>query len=150
MYLTNQNDIYLYFNVINDIKPNSILDIGMFLKRIGAVSRSARGQRIDDEVQLDGVDLFEEIDIAVSNVVYNDTYYKTVFEESKTYDFVIMLRVSDMLSVSELDKIWKWSKRNAKYGLIDIASEDDLEVLQAKGNVRKLQLDENMYALVMF
>lgn len=56
MILNNQNDMYLYFQMINELQPDSVLDAGMFLKRAGSVSRQMMGCGISEDVRLDGID----------------------------------------------------------------------------------------------
>ena len=41
-----KNDIYIFFETMKQLEPHSILDIGMFFKRIGAVSRNAMDEEI--------------------------------------------------------------------------------------------------------
>lgn len=65
MIIRNENDIYIYFEVITQLEPRKILDIGMFLKRIGSVARKVMDEELSEELVLDGVDLFPEIDFPV-------------------------------------------------------------------------------------
>ena len=58
MILKNENDIYIYFETIAQLEPKTILDVGMFLKRIGSVSRKAMDGGVPEDVRLDGVDFF--------------------------------------------------------------------------------------------
>ncbi len=56
MILKNENDIYMYFETIEQLAPQRVLDIGMFLKRIGSVSRKVMDREVPAEVCLDGID----------------------------------------------------------------------------------------------
>ena len=74
MILNNQNDMYLYFQMINELQPDSVLDAGMFLKRAGSVSRQMMGCGISEDVRLDGIDFFPELQLPVWKTIYNKIY----------------------------------------------------------------------------
>ena len=63
--LVDSDTIFLYFKVINDIQPKKVLDMGMLLKRAGALSRDIGNIEIDEGILLDGVDLLPEVDAGV-------------------------------------------------------------------------------------
>ena len=65
MILKNENDIYMYFETIEQLAPQRVLDIGMFLKRIGSVSRKVMDREVPAEVCLDGIDLFPQFQFPV-------------------------------------------------------------------------------------
>ena len=56
-----ENDIYLYFETVQQLEPQRVLDIGMLLKRAGSVSRKAMNREVVEGIQLDGVDFFPEM-----------------------------------------------------------------------------------------
>ena len=53
MILKNENDIYLYFETIEQLEPKHILDVGMFLKRIGSVSRKVMDREVLADIRLE-------------------------------------------------------------------------------------------------
>lgn len=57
MMITDRNDIYLYFEWIKQTKPVNILDFGIFLQRIGAVSRQVMNCEIPKDIVLEGVSM---------------------------------------------------------------------------------------------
>ena len=150
MYITNENDIFTYFSVINDICPTSIIDVGMFLKRIGAVSRQARGVEIIRDIKLDGIELFPNITTKVFDVIYDKICDMNFLETSTQYDLMMMLRTENILTQIETERIWEWAKHNVKYVFINCDTEEELEELKKKGNVRDIRLEKELYAIVIF
>ena len=70
MIITKGNDIYIYFELIKQLNPTSVLDVGMFLVRCGAVGRQAMGCEIASEKRLEGVRLSELQELSVYETVY--------------------------------------------------------------------------------
>lgn len=94
MIITSENSIYAYFEVISQIEPQNVLDVGMFLKRIGNLSRCAMSQTISDNLQLDGVDFFEECNLPVWKMIYDQVISQEDFMKSPSlekYDLAILL-----------------------------------------------------------
>lgn len=86
----------IYFSVINDIMPETVLDIGMFLKRNGSVSRASGGLSIKNQIILDGVDVMPSINLGVYKTIYDHITSKDDFITEtysgcfvKCYDLVI-------------------------------------------------------------
>ena len=150
MCITNENDIFAYFDVINDICPASVIDVGMFLKRIGGVSRQARGVEISRDIKLDGIDIFPDINPKVFNVIYDEIYDMSLLETSNKYDLMIMLRTDSFIAGREAEKIWNWAKQNVKYVFTSCEAEYELEELKKKGKVRDIRLENELYAVVIF
>lgn len=94
-----QNDIFVFYEIINDIKPEKVLDVGMFLKCVGSVSRKAMSTEIDEKIWLTGIDLMPVIQFPVLRSIYDEIYTIQEFickEESITkYDLGIYLKVEN-------------------------------------------------------
>lgn len=100
MILKNENDIYMYFETIEQLAPQRVLDIGMFLKRIGSVSRKVMDREVPAEVCLDGIDFFPDLQFPVWESVYNIRYGIDRFlEENKKrrYDLAVFLGMDTVL-----------------------------------------------------
>ena len=122
MILKNQNDIYIYFETIEQIEPRKVLDVGMFLKRIGCVSRKAMHREVSDEIQLDGIDFFSETDFPVWKNVYNDIMGIEEFLNKKNnarYELAILLGVQDLYQREVYKQCISKMKNCAKYVLVD-------------------------------
>ena len=158
--IVNRNDMYLYFEVINQIEPAKILDIGMFLKRIGAVSRQAMSESVDGSVLLDGIDVMPEIKVDVYNHIYNhqktmDAFTEDVesakvpFEEVR-YELVVFLNVENYVSEEQEEKIWKWLAQHSNYVITDCKEEEKLSRMKQKGRFRDIMIEEDRYGLIIF
>ncbi|MCR4842357.1 MAG: hypothetical protein K5840_03725 [Eubacterium sp.] len=56
--ITDDDYTFVYFEVIKQLGPQRILDVGLFLQRIGALCRQAMSCEIPADTVLDGVDVF--------------------------------------------------------------------------------------------
>lgn len=107
-YIINQNDMYLYFEIINQIEPDSIIDIGMFLKRIGAISRQVNGFFVPDNVVLDGIDIMPHLSVKVYEKIYDniasiaDLIGKTLKDDLKICKEVIAKNCPEYLNAFDL------------------------------------------------
>jgi len=81
--IVNQNDVYLYFEMVRQIKPERIIDAGMFLKRIGAVSRQAMGMEIGRNVEICGIDAMPKCSAGVYSIIYDSIWSIKDFTENE-------------------------------------------------------------------
>lgn len=110
MIIKNENSIYIFFQMIEQIKPQSVLDMGMFLKRVGSVSRKIMGCEVQASIELDGVDFFPEVSFPIWKTIYNQTmtaerYFE--MENGKRYDVVTVLGIEELQKKSRLQDIVK-------------------------------------------
>ena len=156
--IVNQNDMYIYFECVNQIAPASVLDIGMFLKRIGAVSRQVMGAELPRAVRLDGIDFMEQTAVGVYRTIYDHIYSK---EEALSrmcaagasalnnhYEMAVMLGVNPFLKPQQEEVICRWLPEHVHYVLTDDAGTK--KSLIQKGTVRDLQVGNRTYALITF
>ena len=150
MYITDENDIYTYLHVINDIKPKSVIDIGMFLKRIGAISRQARNVSIDETIKLDALDVLKTPPVAVYETVYDAIYDENILQEMPKYDLAMVLCLEQHMSAKTYEAIWKWTARNVKYALTDDTKIWTKGFFSQIKDVRTVSVDEQCYSLLVF
>lgn len=159
--ITNQNDMYLYFEVIDRIEPNSILDIGMFLKRIGAISRQVMDKSINETVLLDGIDFMPDINIPVYSEIYNhycslqkwlDAFcvQKKIVFDLEYYDLAVMIHVEEYFEDIQKDMVWAWLSAHVRHVLTDCDSDARRKQLQSKGRFRDITIEEDRYGLITF
>lgn len=72
--ITDADEIFTYFEVIRQLSPARILDVGMMLKRMGAVSRQAMHCTVPASARLDGVDFYPEVELPIYQTIYNHIY----------------------------------------------------------------------------
>ena len=55
--ISNENTMYMYCNVLGQIEPEKILDIGLFYRQIGGVSRTILNSDVPKKCFITGIDL---------------------------------------------------------------------------------------------
>ena len=108
MILKNENSIYMFYEAIEQLEPEKILDVGMFLKRTGAVSRKVMSRDIPEDRQLTGIDFFPELTFPVWNMIYDqietaESYYKK--QDTEKYDLAVVFGAEDFQKKVSMDKI---------------------------------------------
>lgn len=119
--VTDADEIFTYFEVIRQLSPSSILDVGMMLKRMGAVSRQAMHCAVPQSVRLDGIDFYPEVEMPIYGTIY-DHIYSTAQLPKEFYNLSVCLGVfpDDVSHSKAFDKNgivqqWLSSKRNLEY-----------------------------------
>ncbi|MDD3240439.1 MAG: hypothetical protein PHW47_10255, partial [Lachnospira sp.] len=143
------NDIYIFFEIIKQIEPKRIIDIGMFLKRIGNISRQTANEEIARDVQLDAVDFLENLSVPVYEKVYNSIYNEFTFLKSEqTYELAVMLRPEMIMTEEQENFLWNYLKGKVAYVLTDCENEYRKRTLAGKGKSVQLKVDDNEYELI--
>ena len=150
--IVNQNDVYLYFEIIRQIKPEKVIDAGMFLKRIGAVSRQAMNAEIGGNVKLWGIDCMPECSAKVYGTVYDRICSADEFLRcsEEAYDLAFMLKTEKCISASYEKNIIGRISDSASYLVLDEAAYERNRVVLAFRNYRELALDSDKYKIVIF
>ena len=55
--INNENTMYMYCNVLGQTEPEKILDIGLFYRQIGGVSRTILNSDVPKKCFITGIDL---------------------------------------------------------------------------------------------
>ena len=152
MVITNQDDMYIYFEIINQVEPNNVLDIGMFLKRIGAVSRHVMDLGIDADIRLDGVDYMSDMSVNVYKKIYDDILScDTLMDnEDAYYDLVYLLRPQAIMTSKQEELWWTWLAGHAKYVVTDCNTQHRLDYVSSKGDFRDVEIDSSVYGIISF
>ena len=148
--LLNQNDIYLYFDAIRQIHAKNVLDIGMTLKRCGAVSRQVADSAIDPSVFLCGICPDMEPLIPVYQIIYQEilTQEKLLKNESKIKEFDLAVLLKPAKEPFINDVFFTYLKQHAKRMLVDHMTARQLLPYFPKKEVRTIHLDSNLYYLI--
>lgn len=146
--ITDTNDIFVYFEVIGMLSPGSILDIGMFLKRIGAVSRGVMSGVIPNKAKLCGIDLEPNLSIPVMASIYDSVItYENYDTKKDTYDLSIMLRILDFTHINLLPSLIKNCLQYSSKVLMDSDSFLKFKDFFA-GTIQELTSEDNKYYLI--
>ena len=103
--ITDKDLSYFYFEMIKSSGAQTVLDVGMFLKKMGTVSRQALGSGIGMNVKLYGIDTIPGIRLAVYDKIYDE-----IITEKKFIDYGIVddngkEKQFDVASLLSLDEI---------------------------------------------
>ncbi len=112
-----------YYNIINQLQPKSILDVGMFLNRAGMISRSSSTRALDDNIALTGISFLEH-PLPVYHTIYNQIfYYPTYFQEealtAPSYDLTVFLSLPDLENRQTLLSLFERTLPNTAYYFTD-------------------------------
>ncbi|WP_075721639.1 hypothetical protein [Roseburia sp. 499] len=150
MILTYETDIYAFFEVIDRTEADSILDVGMFLKRIGSVSRQVKDKEIPADKKMVGVDFFPEIVCPVWNTIY-DAIYKPeeIFssENHQKYELAVMIQVEELAHKEEMPLMWNWLSSHVSYLLTDWNLEEVKEMVAFKTE-QEITVDGRSYRFI--
>lgn len=151
MILTSETDMYAFFEIIDRTEAESILDVGMFLKRIGAVSRQVKDRQIPMEKNLTGVDFFPETECPVWNTVYDSICCSNeIFlpENHKTYELAMVLQLEHCVDREESVQMWKWLSSHVSYIMTDWKIEDIRNLIKYKTDT-EIIVDNKSYRFII-
>ena len=117
--ITDKDVMYIYSEVINQMEPRKILDVGMFYKAIGAVSRRILEMEVPEDCYITGV---ETDSISWLNV------YETIYDEIVLADdidallakcghdeYKVAVFLSDMIPEESKEVLLKKASKMSKY-----------------------------------
>ena len=152
MIIRSENDIYIYFETIEQLEPRKILDVGMLLKRVGCVAKKAMDREVPENAKLDGVDLFPKVNFPVWKQVYNDIFDEDeflTFGKEKDYDLAVVLGMEKLQKKISFSKLTKVIKDCARYCLTD-ALPDVWEIDVRNVKINDLHVEQDTYYLIDF
>lgn len=146
--ILNKNTMYIYYEVINQLEPECVIDIGLFYKSIGGVSRLILNEEVSKKCYLLGVctDSIEGLDIynnIYNKIVAENKFYALCQSSSKRYKLAIML--SDSIPQ---DKKCEFIKITSQISSYILALYTDKELFDDNLDMVELSVDEDKYILV--
>lgn len=146
MTLTKKNDIFMFFDLIEQIAPERVLDVGMFLKRIGATSKQMFEKNIDDKICLDAIDFFPEYDFPIYETIYHHIWSMEEIQKEKDierYDMAFLIHADQL--ITEKDIFMLWLKKHVKYCVVTCQSVSEYT---SYGSVLDIKLDDDSYGII--
>ena len=142
--ITDANDIYIYFEVIRQLNPVSVLDVGMMLKRMGAVSRQSMNCEISRDIRLDGIDFDPDVYLPVYKQIYSDIFSVDIDQfPNVIYDLAVVLAVKKNIPTVMLDRI----ARHGKQVLFDADQPVCRDYFVGRYECQALQIEGRTYGL---
>ncbi|GEM_PF-1479871 len=150
--ITDGTDVYIYFELIRQLQPNSVLDAGMFLQRIGAVSRQAMNCEIASDIQLVGIHTKQQKVFPVYHQIYNEIIEIDSFlqqkEISKSVDVVMALSLQGRLQGTQEQQLVDYAVTHARCIVIDMDNAQLIHRIQQHCTQQQsLQVDSKQYLL---
>jgi hypothetical protein len=121
-------DISFFLQCVEQISPQSILDIGMFLKRVGCISRQALDVEIDPTCILDGTDCMPDIQVPIYHTIYDHILPLEDFLTHTTsleyqpfplsnYDMTAVMQPANIIPQQTLAPMWEWISLHSHYAI---------------------------------
>lgn len=148
--ITNDNDIYVYFELIRQLHPSSILDIGMFLQRIGAVCRQAMSCEIPDSTCLEGIALMGQPSLPIYRKIYDKISPLSDFDHTSDnlYDMAIFMHVNEWLGAKERLLFWQYITTHASVILADTTDTNFVNYVIENCRAEAINIEHQQYALI--
>ncbi len=147
--ITDTDVMYVYCEVINQLEAQKILDIGMFFKAVGAVSRSLLDMQIPQEYNITGVDIDKIPYLEIYDTIYNritdvDELFNGAYKDEK-YDLITFIgaekeKMSDAARKNLLEKLIGNAKNILTYDY-------DVNFLKKYGTVVSVEINGKKFAL---
>ena len=152
--ITHQNFIYIYFYIISELQPESVLDVGLMLQRMGAVSRSAGNMKIPPKTVLAGLS-FSEKNFPLYQTIYDHIYFyphdtEQISVLNSYYELTIFLFISDFLSEDALITLFEKLQQHTSYCLTDASEAMKKMVSKQIYSVKEITIEQNSYFLFLF
>ena len=145
-----QNDIYLYFETIRQLRAKSVLDIGMTLKRCGAICRQVADSSIDPSVFLCGIDLDPETTVPIYRSIYQEILTQEELMEKrsvvKVYELAVLLGLPRDVLMNKA--LISFLKKNTECLLTDHEADRYLLPSFSQKKIKTITLDNSQYYLI--
>jgi hypothetical protein len=121
-------DISFLLQSVEQISPQSILDIGMFLKRIGCISRHVLDGELASTCILDGTDCMPDIQVPIYHTIYDHILpledfltHTTSLEyqpfQLNNYDLIAVMQPANIIPPQALAPMWEWISLHSHYAI---------------------------------
>ena len=145
--ITDAAEIYVYFELVKRLAPKTMLDFGMFLKRIGATARQAMNCEIPGDVRLNAVDLFPEVDFPIYRKIYDSVVPLDVWDGGGFYDLVSFFSVNEFLTGQRKKRIWEKLPDIAGCVIADTRDPEFVQFLMERFRAEAVETDGKTYAV---
>ncbi len=105
--VNNKNECYVYYEILKQLGPKSILDIGTYQAQIGTISRQLLNAAIDPFIIFDGVASDRLPLLPIYKKIYNNIFALNDIA-SRGYDTVVLLNADKLFDEKERQFIYDW------------------------------------------
>ena len=141
--------IQIYFEIINKIEPQSIIDASMYLKQIGAITRSFKTYEIPKNVYMVGIES-EKTPVIIPELdnVYNSIQTVQAVKEDEYCKFELgtMFDCDKYMNDIEIKKMIEVLKSKCRYIYMDGKAMSLLKTEMFQNTI-ELKLEETKYCI---
>ena len=146
-FIPNKNDIYLFFEIIRQAVPKRVLDVDLFLQRIGMISRQAMNYEIPTDVDLTGWNLSNHTILPVFKTIY-DHILPHDCKLNDIYDLIFLFHTNESIAHSDKITIWEQLSSHGKHIITDATDSEFLSYMTQKYPCKSITLDQQAYILI--
>lgn len=123
------DEIRMYFEIIKEIDPESILDSTMYLGQLGAITRGYQELMIPDNTYMMAIDFENRRSIAACARVYDKIYTKKEMHliQNNSYELGTIFGAEKYLSSINIEMFIQCISKACKYILVDSYAENIVE-----------------------
>ena len=136
--INNENIMYMYCNVLEQIEPEKVLDIGLFHRQIGGVSRTILNSEVPKKCFITGIDLENSKNYGVYNTIYDEIVKSEEIAGLSDAEYDLAVFLDKKIKGLERKNLFDFVKSNCK---CIFAYEEDNLYLQTWGNKIKLNVN---------
>ena len=151
-----ETTIQAFFYAIEQKAPTSILDIGMFLRKIGSISREFGDYAIDDGIRLCAVDFGEEPLFPIYQSLYDAILQWPALlsekegNESEHYELALLIGEEKRGTVLSDERLLKWLKGRVEYLFTAYQDESQMRLLRKYGMANGIRLDGEGFVILKY
>lgn len=148
-YTNNTNDIYVYFELSRMYEAKSILDIGMFLTRCGALSRQVKDAMIPPDTFMCGIPLY--LDVLPVHVVMYDSIASldSLYEDKEAFfDIVFMLNMDQNFLKEHKERLLSYLVEHTARIIFNDTSPEVIDYLKARYPLTPISVDDSTYFMI--
>jgi hypothetical protein len=128
------------------MNPTSVLDIGMFLMRMGAISRGLGDIQLSNKIVMDAVDYLDKR-FPIYNSVYNKIYTDTL--PDNMYDMIIAFCVSGIIDEGNIEELWNYATNHSRVFLTDYSEEATRHFYSYDNNTQIINVSGRNYVMIV-
>ncbi len=147
-FITDKDKLFFWFSIIENTGAKQVLDMGLFLERIGAIARQVGDIMIPVNIELDGLNMSTEKPLPIYETIY-DHIIEVQDEIKGHYDLAILLASPDEWNSDDIGEIIRSGKISML--AVDMPAYEMLRKMDIDlSKVRDVRTDDREYKLISF
>lgn len=145
--ITSSNILYIYCEIMEQLEPKRVLDVGMFYKAVGGVSRRILNREVPSGCYITAVRTDKTENLGVYSAVYNKIVDIEELDVLKDVEFDLAVMLSDAVSLKDRQRLISRISGRCMYLL---TYEYDVPCLEAASDIKSIRLGEDRCVLAVF